>query len=173
MENQTHPSFDPVCQPKVGSEHLESSCAEVGGEFSMKRSRIHARAISGANKFMPISSEGKSSGSRKPGTLKAAFLSFLLAVIPAPLLAQDLTIYDQNQRVIFEVRDGKIYDGNQRFLGAVDGNRKSAELYDPRSRILGHVRDGKLYDKNWRLLGYEKKGVVYDKYNRVLGYIYH
>jgi hypothetical protein len=96
-----------------------------------------------------------------------------IAVIPAPLLAQDVTIYDQNQRVIFDVRDGKIYDANQRFLGTVDGNRKSAELYDPRSRILGHVRDGKLYDKNWRLLGYEKKGVVYDRYNRVLGYIHH
>jgi hypothetical protein len=84
--------------------------------------------------------------------------SFLLVIIPAPLFAQDLTIYDKNQQVMFDVRDGKIYNANQRLLGTVHGDRKSAELYDPRSKILGHVRNGKLYDKNWRLLGMRKKG---------------
>lgn len=103
--------------------------------------------------------------------MKVVFFSLLVALIPAHLFAQDVTIYDKNQGVIFDVQDGKIYDGHRRFLGTVDGNRESAEIYDPRSKILGYIRNGKLYDKNWRLLGYEKKGVVYDKYNRIIGYI--
>jgi hypothetical protein len=103
--------------------------------------------------------------------MKVPFLVFLLVIIPAPLFAQDLTIYDKNQQVMFDVRDGKIYNAYQGLLGTVDGDRKSAELYDIRSKILGHVRNGKLFDKNWRLLGYEKKGVVYDKNNRIIGYI--
>ena len=75
--------------------------------------------------------------------MKVAFLSFLLFIIPAPLFAQDLTIYDKNQQVMFDVRDGKIYTANQKLLGTADGDRNSAELYDPRSNILSYVRNGR------------------------------
>ena len=79
---------------------------------------------------------------------------FIVALLAAPGMAEDLTIFDKDGKVQGYVRDGVVYDKNWSWQFRID---KDGRILDRNQITQGYIREDRVYGSDWQPKGYIRK----------------
>ena len=79
---------------------------------------------------------------------------FIVALLAAPGMAENLTIFGRDGKVQGYIRDGVVYDKNWNRQCTIE---KDGRILDRDRMTQGYIRDDRVYGSDWQPKGYIKK----------------